>query len=87
VFLRREQLMRLFGNRVFFFATLVLSLLGIIDFAQLAHSKGNGLHNVRYWDIVIGEYNQYRQFNRDLVAEKRSHQLSAEYREYYKGDI
>jgi heptose-I-phosphate ethanolaminephosphotransferase len=75
-----------FSTPSFFCTTFVLSALGAAHFSQLSHSRGNGLHNVRYWDITIGEYNEYREFNRKIAAEKNSLGLSKEYNHFYKGD-
>jgi heptose-I-phosphate ethanolaminephosphotransferase len=41
---------------------------------------------VRYWDIIIGEYNEYNEFNRRLNAEKNVLNLSKEYNNFYKQD-
>jgi heptose-I-phosphate ethanolaminephosphotransferase len=86
VIYKRNWFASLISSRSFFIATLVVTIFGIADFSQMSHSKGNGPHNVRYWDIVIGEYNEYREFNRRLAAEKNNHNLSPEYNSFYKKD-
>ena len=83
---KRQLFIRVVSTRSFFITSLLLSFLGIIDFGQTAHSKGNGPHNVRYWDIIIGEYNEYNEFNRRLGAEKNLQNLSKEYSGFYKQD-
>jgi heptose-I-phosphate ethanolaminephosphotransferase len=82
----RKRIAVLMNSTTFFITSAIISVFGIIDFGQIAHSKGNGPHNVRYWDIIIGEYNQYRQFNRDIEAEKNTHFRSGEYKDYYNKD-
>jgi len=76
----------LFSTGSFFIISLVLTVFGIIDFGQMAHSNGNGPHNVRYWDIIIGEYNEYNEFNRRLKVEKSKYGFSSEYDDFYKKD-
>ena len=82
----RQQFVNLFSTPAFFRITLVLSVIGGLDFYQFAHSRGNGLHNVRYWDITIGEYNEYCAFNNRIAAEKNDLNLSKEYDHFYKQD-
>ncbi len=86
VILKREKFITLFSTRAFFGFSLVLTLFGIADFGQVAYSKSNGPHNVRYWDIIIGEYNEYKEFNRRLIAEKNNQNLSKEYDSFYDKD-
>ena len=83
---RRRWFAALFATRSFFITSLLISAFGVIDFIQLAHSKGNGTHNMRYWDITIGEYNEYHAFNRKLASEKNTLNLSKEYDGFYKQD-
>lgn len=86
IYMKRNSLVALFGTGSFFIMTLLLTIFGTVDFIQTSHSKGNGLHNVRYWDITIGEYNEYREFNRRLEAEKNNNSISKEYAGFYKQD-
>jgi heptose-I-phosphate ethanolaminephosphotransferase len=86
IILKRSWFIHLFSTRSFFVATLLITLFGIIDFGQLAHTFGNGTRNVRYWDIVIGEYNDYKQFKKKLKEEKEVLSLSKEYNSFYKKD-
>ena len=86
IFYKRSWFIALFATKSFFVTTAVLAALGAIDFAQTAHSKGNGTHNMRYWDIIIGEYNEYNEFNRRLASEKNNHMLSREYDSFYSQD-
>jgi heptose-I-phosphate ethanolaminephosphotransferase len=86
IILKREKVISLLSSRSFFVVSLLISAFGIADFGQLSHSKGNGTHNVRYWDIIIGEYNEYHEFNRRLKAEKNVLNLSKEYDNFYKQD-
>lgn len=83
---KRACFVGLLSTRMFFITSLVLSCLGALDFMQTAHSKGNGPHNVRYWDIIIGEYNEYNEFNRRLEVERNANTLSKEYGEFYVRD-
>lgn len=76
----------IFSTNSFFVFTGLLTVVGVIDFIQLSHSKGNGTHNMRYWDIIIGEYNEYREFNRRLKAELNRQGISNEYSSFYKKD-
>ncbi len=86
VIVKRAWFIRLFTTRTFFIASLVLTLFGIADFGQVAYSKSNGPHNVRYWDVLIGEYNEYKEFNRRLIAEKNDQNFSKDYDSFYKKD-
>ena len=86
VIVKRAWFVRLFSTRTFFIASLALTLFGIADFGQVAYSKSNGPHNVRYWDVVIGEYNEYKEFNRRLIAEKNDQNFSKEYDSFYEKD-
>lgn len=86
IVIRRHWFVRLFGTHSFFMISSLTTCIGTLDFIQMAHSKGNGLHNMRYWDIIIGDYNEYREFNRRLAAERNSHNLSKEYADFYKQD-
>lgn len=83
---QRHRLKRLFAARTFLLITLGLSAVGAIDFIQTSHAKGNGLHNVRYWDITVGEYNEYREFNRRLANEKNSVSQSEQYLAFRQSD-
>ncbi|MEO6304079.1 MAG: sulfatase-like hydrolase/transferase, partial [Bacteroidia bacterium] len=86
IIFKRAWFINLFSTRFFFISSLVLSIFGIIDFGQVSYSKSNGPHNVRYWDVVIGEYNEYKEFNRRLAAEKNNQNLSKEYDSFYEKD-
>ncbi len=86
VIVKRKKLITLFSTRTFFIASLILTLFGIADFGQVAYSKSNGPHNVRYWDVLIGEYNEYKEFNRRLIAEMNNQNLSKEYDNFYDKD-
>ncbi|MDI9341633.1 MAG: phosphoethanolamine transferase [Sediminibacterium sp.] len=86
VFYKRHAFIRFFTGSSFFYVSMGVSVFGVLDFIQLSHSKGNGTHNVRYWDILIGEYNEYKAFNRKLAAEKNVLALSGEYSHFYKTD-
>jgi heptose-I-phosphate ethanolaminephosphotransferase len=83
---KRHWFAQFISTTAFFRTTFLLSALGATDFYQFAHSRGNGLHNVRYWDITIGEYNEYREFNRQLQAEKSGIGASKEYNDFYSQD-
>lgn len=83
---KRKKLITLLSTNSFYYLSLVVSVFGILDFAQVAYSKSNGPHNVRYWDIIIGDYNQFNQFQRDLVAEAGKQNYSKEYDGFYKQD-
>lgn len=79
---RRQRLILFFSAKPFLVVCFVFSIFGTVDFIQASHSKGNGLHNVRYWDVTIGEYNEYREFNRRLEREKTGAGLSEEYKAF-----
>ncbi len=83
---RREHLTRFFSARPFLIVCFALSIFGTVDFIQASHSKGNGLHNVRYWDVTIGEYNEYMEFNRRLEKERTGADLSKEYEAFSQPD-
>lgn len=86
IIVKRQRLIILFSTRTFFIVSLALTLFGIADFGQVAYSKSNGPHNVRYWDVVIGEYNEYKEFNRRLIAEKNDQNFSKDYDSFYNKD-
>lgn len=86
VILKRKWFVNLFSTRTFFIASFALTIFGIADFGQVAYSKSNGPHNVRYWDVVIGEYNEYKEFNRRLIAEKNDQNFSKDYDSFYNKD-
>jgi heptose-I-phosphate ethanolaminephosphotransferase len=68
IILFRRYFVSLLTRHSFLYTSSVFGILGLIQFGQLSHSRGNGAHNVRYWDVVVGEYNEYHAFARKLAA-------------------
>ncbi|MDP1727965.1 MAG: phosphoethanolamine transferase [Bacteroidota bacterium] len=76
----------LFTSKPFMITALIISLYGMGSATSFYLKHNEVLTRIRYWDITLGQYNQYREFMEKIKQEMSGLQRDQNYKEFSNND-